>query len=178
MKKGVFQNLSLKSLGLVVFLLYATVSISQQGPVQPMVQIPSSPIASTLGKYAEYPVSLNTGTVNISVPLYTIKSKSLQLPISLSYHSSGIKVNDKATNVGLGWSLNAGGVINRGMNGKPDYGPFQQVAQADTLEYFGNAEKLLNGPDWVYDGPNPLRQAHVMSFRVFEEDLDPDELAR
>lgn len=82
--------------------------------------VPPSPTASSLGKYAETPVSLYTGTVNIEVPLYEIKVQDFSLPISLSYHSSGIKVEDIASWVGLGWSLNAGGVITRAMVGMPD----------------------------------------------------------
>jgi hypothetical protein len=42
------------------------------------------------------------------------------LPISLSYHSGGMKVEEVASSVGLGWSLTAGGVITRSMHGGPD----------------------------------------------------------
>ncbi len=44
----------------------------------------------------------------------------MSVPISLSYHASGIKVQQKASSVGLGWSLNAGGAITRVMRGLPD----------------------------------------------------------
>lgn len=38
----------------------------------------------------------------------------------MSYHASGIKVNDIASEVGLGWALNAGGMISRSINGQRD----------------------------------------------------------
>lgn len=81
-----------------------------------------SPNAASLGKYGDIPVSYHTGVPNISIPIYTVTQGSLSLPISLSYHSSGLKVDEVASNVGLGWSLNAGGMITRSVNGGPDEG--------------------------------------------------------
>ena len=81
-----------------------------------------SPTASSLGKYADIPVSYHTGVPNISVPLYTINEGDLSLPISLSYHAAGIRVDEISSPIGLGWSLNAGGMISRTINGGPDEG--------------------------------------------------------
>jgi YD repeat-containing protein len=80
----------------------------------------SAPTAASLGKYGDMPVSYNTGTPQVSIPLYTVKSGSLTLPIGLSYHASGLKVQEKASWVGAGWSLNAGGAITRTVVGGPD----------------------------------------------------------
>ena len=84
--------------------------------------IPRTPNAASLGKYVDIPVSYHTGVPNISIPIYTVQEGELSLPISLSYHSSGIKVNEVASWVGLGWSLNAGGVISRTVIGGRDEG--------------------------------------------------------
>ncbi len=81
---------------------------------------PPSPNASSLGKYGEMPVSLATGTPQISVPLGSAEGRNLSLPLSLNYHASGIKVDEVASQVGLGWSLQAGGLITRTVRGKPD----------------------------------------------------------
>jgi len=80
----------------------------------------SSPTAASLGKFGDIPVSYHTGVPNISIPLYTVKAGQLSLPISLSYHASGLKVMEPAGWVGAGWSLNAGGVITRTVVGQPD----------------------------------------------------------
>ena len=69
----------------------------------------ASPTAASLGKYGDFPVSYNTGLPQISIPIYTVKAGSLSLPISLSYHASGLKVQEQASWVGAGWALNAGG---------------------------------------------------------------------
>jgi YD repeat-containing protein len=82
--------------------------------------VPPSPEAAELGKYGNVPVSLFTGTPKVSIPLYELKGSSLSLPISLSYNSTGFKPQDIATWTGLGWSLNAGGVVTRAVAGNPD----------------------------------------------------------
>lgn len=82
--------------------------------------IPPSPNAASLGKFIENPVGLYTGTPNINVPIYQLELGSLKLPISLSYHSSGLKVDDISSWVGAGWALNAGGVLSRTIRGRAD----------------------------------------------------------
>jgi len=89
---------------------------------------PPSPDAAALGRYGEFPVSLATGTPEISVPLYEIKSGKISVPISVSYHASGVRVNDIASRIGLGWSLMAGGMVTRVIKGQPD--------DATTIGYF------------------------------------------
>ncbi len=79
-----------------------------------------TPNAASLGKYTDIPVSNHTGVPNISIPIHTITEGGLSVPISLSYHSSGVRVDEVASNVGLGWTLNAGGAISRTVMGVPD----------------------------------------------------------
>jgi Domain of unknown function (DUF6443) len=82
--------------------------------------IPPSPEASSLAKYAEWPVSLSTGTPNISLPLYQFSKGEIAINIGLSYHASGIRMDEMANWTGLGWTLNAGGAITRTLRGRPD----------------------------------------------------------
>ena len=72
-----------------------------------------SPQSAAYARYGEYPVDYSTGVPKVEIPLYTIDTGDYQLPLTLSYHASGIKVTDVSTPVGLGWVLNAGGVISR-----------------------------------------------------------------
>ena len=76
--------------------------------------------ASSLGKYGEIPVSYYTGLPSTTIPIYTITEGDLSVPISASYHHSGIKVQEEASNIGLGWALNAGGVITRSVRRMDD----------------------------------------------------------
>ena len=81
---------------------------------------PSSPEASSLGKFGEWPVSEYTGVPNISVPIYTISVDGFQIPIQLSYHAGGVKMDEVSSWVGTNWTLNAGGSISRTIVGFPD----------------------------------------------------------
>lgn len=90
----------------------------------------TSPAATEFVRYERIPVSYFNGLPSIDIPLYTIDYKDLTLPIGLSYHASGIKVNQYPTAVGLGWTLAAGGGITRVVNGKPDETCAQDIADA------------------------------------------------
>ena len=92
-----------------------------------------SPTQAAFEKYGNYPVNLNSGLPDISIPLYTVTSGDLQVPIVLSYHAAGIKVNETASWVGLGWSLNAGGSITRNIMGNPDDGGYLNGGFRDAL---------------------------------------------
>ncbi|WP_295121069.1 hypothetical protein [uncultured Chitinophaga sp.] len=87
--------------------------------ITPNISLPSAEAAS-LGKYGEWPVSLYTGTASITVPLYEIKIGSFSLPIQLSYHTGGVKVDDVASWTGVNWTLSAGGAITRAIMGMED----------------------------------------------------------
>lgn len=73
-----------------------------------------------MGQYGNVPVSLYTGKVNLEVPIYQLKGKEISIPISLSYSSGGFKVGEIPGWTGLGFALNAGGVITRSALGRPD----------------------------------------------------------
>lgn len=81
---------------------------------------PTSPEAAMIKKVGDIPVGLYTGTMNVPVELYTIKEGSFSLPITLQYNASGIKVDEQATWVGLGWNLAPEGTITQEVRGIRD----------------------------------------------------------
>ncbi len=128
-----------KLLLLALALLASSLCIGQ---IEMPEVIPPSPNAASLGTYGQVPVGLFTGTPQISIPIHTLQGRSIAVPVSVNYGSNGIRVDEMASHLGLGWSLNAGGVITRTLRDDPDEGPkalvpdvpFHSVEMAAYLE--------------------------------------------
>lgn len=103
----------------ILSILWTQVTKAQDVRKPPQIVGPS-PEAASLGQYGSWPVSLYTGIPQIAAPLYTIDYRGFKLPVSLSYHASGIKIEDVASWVGTGWALEAGGVVTRTVMGLED----------------------------------------------------------
>jgi YD repeat-containing protein len=106
---------------IVVLLFFTTLGVfGQSSPNLPIV-IPPTPQAAAYARYGEIPVGHTTGVPQIDIPIYTLSTGKIDIPISISYHAAGFKVDDISSPVGLGWVLNAGGVITRSIDGLADY---------------------------------------------------------
>lgn len=114
--------INLKSLSALLLLFFAFIGFTAAQQTQYFLPqpFPRSPSATSLEKYGTYQVNEFTGLPEITIPLYTIDAGGLQVPVTLSYHASGIKVTEVASWVGMGWSVFAGGQISRRTMGLPD----------------------------------------------------------
>ncbi len=110
---------------------------AQEGEPQLPTIVPPSPTAYELGRFGEIPIGLFTGTPNVGVPICDFSVGNLSIPIALDYSSNGIKVDQLATHVGLGWNLLAGGVITRTAHGGADEerGDTHQRPSEDNNDY-------------------------------------------
>lgn len=88
-------------------------------PSLPMLTTPS-PKATMMNRYGNYPVSLYTGLVDITIPIYEININGISVPIEFKYHASGLRYDDLPMELGYGWTLKAGGTISHGVRGTPD----------------------------------------------------------
>ena len=104
---------------LIVTSLILTVSLGYSQPDIKKI-VPLSPTAAEISKYGEIPVGLYTGVPDISIPIHQIQTANFNMPISLSYHAGGNKVESIASRVGLGWSIVSIPIISRSVNGKAD----------------------------------------------------------
>jgi YD repeat-containing protein len=104
-------------------------------PVDFPVCHPNSPSVSQFARYGDYPVDYSKGLIDMSVSIYDIKTKKHLVPISLNFHTSGRRPSDQSGICGLGWNLNAGGMISRKLNNMPDENTqlFTKTHNADSI---------------------------------------------
>lgn len=104
---------------IILILLLALGTFAHAGGGQDLQQF-YTPNTYAFARYGDLPVDFSTGLPQISIPLTSVSDRDITVGVSLSYHASGIKVDQEASWVGLGWSLNAGGVITCKMRGAQD----------------------------------------------------------
>lgn len=113
--------------------------------------VPTAPNVASLGKYVETPVSSANGIPRIGLPIYTIEEGDISVPITLSYHAGGIRVEEISSWIGLGWNLQAGGVISRTAMGLPDdYSSNGYIQTSHTVEHFVSLPHDAGGEDRYY----------------------------
>lgn len=105
---------------------------------------PLSPNAASMLRFTETNISHYTGAANVNFPIYSLNSGSLQLNLSLGYNSTGNKVEDIASWVGLGWNLSTVPVVTRTVRSLPDESapgisiPYQGIYKIDDIIEISN----------------------------------------
>lgn len=109
---------------------------------------------------------VQNGSVITSYELYTIHVGSIKLPITLNYGGArGIKVNEIASRVGLGWDLNAGGYISRVVVGYPD----------DEYKDKDNKEGILFNDNLIRIENLNIYEANTRIIKdIIKKDFEPD----
>ena len=79
-----------------------------------------SPQVALMNQYGDYPVDLMNGLVDITIPLYSIQTTSLSMPLALKFHASGLKANEREGLLGIRWALSGLGHVTRNIKGYPD----------------------------------------------------------
>lgn len=141
-------------LGIFVSLIFSGVIQAQTGFDKGI----QSPAAASLGTYAANPPNLYSGSINVSIPLVTLTSGEIVVPVTLQNSNTGYKVGEIPGWVGHGWNLQAGGVITRTVRGmydeKQDYGFLEtgdhlyKTADVDWDNQTANQDYV----DDIYDG--------------------------
>jgi hypothetical protein len=88
-------------------------------------------------------VDLVTGTPIINIPLWDLHDGDISIPINVCYSATGIKAIQPASWVGLGWNLNAGGMITRSVHSLPD-------------DAHPDQDPLINSYGWLFNDINDI----------------------
>ena len=123
---------------------------AQEGSLRQSVQ---SPTAASLGRFGDVPVSAYTGSPDVSIPLFVLQGRTFELPLTLEhrqrqrYQGGGIRVEQIASWVGLGWALDAGGTVTRTVRGISDdlAGGYYNTGQG--IDIFYDDDNLLTPDD-------------------------------
>ena len=147
----------IKRLPIIYFSVFLSLILTGQETDNPLFpKTHPSPGSMSIQEGVSTQEGLFTGTYHISYPIWTIEATDFSIPITLDYTTSARKVAEFSGEVGLGWSLNAGGVITRVVNGFKDEDPLHG--------YFNNDIPLQ-------DNPSPLSYYEAMTGA---EDNEPD----
>jgi hypothetical protein len=105
-----------------------------------------SPDAASLGNFGLVPATPFSGQADISIPLYQLAYKEMQVPITMRYATGGHRVDDHPGWMGLGWTLQAGGVIVRKVNGIYDEHPREMpnVTYTNEICYYYNCGRVAS----------------------------------
>lgn len=162
---------------LTAFFLTVLAGLNAIGQANPHMQtvVAPSPNAASLGKFTETPVSLYTGIPNISVPIYQLDAGAIKIPIALSYHAGGIKVEEAASNVGMGWALQCGGMITRTVKGRPDEDNTGLMTGYFNENNGMTVNRLLQGPDMPASNDSIRWYDKMQTFGTYKLiDAEPD----
>jgi YD repeat-containing protein len=128
-------------------------SLQAQAPVKPASGL--SPNAATLVNAHSSAVAPYTGALTLSIPLYRLQERQVDIPISLNYAATGFKPDEQPGWVGMGWSLEAGGVITRSVQDLPDEltmdSPPLQVPTGLVPRVAGKSSLYKAGLFWMND---------------------------
>ena len=119
-KKSFFNNpKASKMKNIIITTICVVLSYGMSYAQQPAVTAPSA-AAFNYTQYSSSRTNYIDGSESIEVPIASVSEGPLSHGVSISYNTKGIKTNTVASQVGLGWHLNAGGMITRSIQGISD----------------------------------------------------------
>ncbi|MDL2320478.1 hypothetical protein LJC45_05035 [Alistipes sp. OttesenSCG-928-B03] len=145
-------------LSCLLFPAGANAQITNISTVYSEVIAPTTPETDFL-KYGNVDVSHRTGANSFAIPVYTYKDQDFELPISIQYTSTGYKPNNQTGHLGLGWILNAGGIIMREVRGCPDEHTREVIIhhRDGQINYYRHGFASIK--QWDQSGPNNTKIA-------------------
>ena len=122
--------------------------------------IPPTPEVASILKANFLSANPSTGAANFSIPIHNLSIGGFTLPVSLNYNSTGIRVDEIASMVGIGWNLNYGGVVSRVVMETPDEVRDQSSNNWTSHNFTTPDYALLD----YFDKDNADKQSDIFSF--------------
>jgi hypothetical protein len=123
-----------------------------------------------------------SGDAVINIPVVNVSGRKLSLPININYTTSGIKVNQKAGDIGLGWNISFGSIVRDYGAFEPDYTYLGSEFEMKHYNNHGPANPSGANSDWKfqpnnsgYPPINPLDHNRVLPYTGVESGRAPDE---
>lgn len=141
--------------------------------------LPPDPQTWGFIKYSGGTPDYYTGAVKAEIPIYVYRDPDFEIPISLSYTSLGFMPNITANYVGLGWTLNVGGLICRRVKGVKDEGELENVTYSGgvrtVLGYYRYTQTNHAGDGSLLERPlrlTGLGMCFDKSYQLYETESD------
>ncbi len=129
-----------------------------------------SPQVALMNRFGDYPVDLSNGLVDISIPLYTIQTSNLSMPLQLKFHASGLRADEREGLFGIRWALAGGGHVSRIIKGYPDeYYPFN--SQVNNPDYRPDFNTLFGTTSTLYKAGGKYNSRFTGLYRDTEHDV-------
>lgn len=93
-------------------------------------QEPKAPQSYLFEKYGYNVPSEYNGRINIPIMLHKIEYGNIEIPLTINYASNGIRVDEEASIIGLGWYMNTG-MVTQIVMGKDDLHPNVELKLPD-----------------------------------------------
>lgn len=111
--------------------------------------VPPTPNALKMTEYYAQRPNMYTGTASVTIPLHTINFDGWEIPLSISYNATGVRTNEEAGEVGLGWALNATALISRTIRGSDDL-----VTGSLVTGFVHDSKPVTHELGYEYNNPN------------------------
>ena len=110
------MKISLRNIIFAIILILGTIEIfavDKRGNFDSYLNNSISTQVEGMIRYGDVETSLFTGTLNFSIPIYSLKDPDFNLDLTLYYNSDAFKPLKHSGWVGYNWYLSAGGCITR-----------------------------------------------------------------
>lgn len=117
-----------------------------------------------------------SGDASLSIPIVDVKGRSLDFPITVNYQS-GIRVDQKASEVGLGWNISFGSIVRDYGAFEPDYSATTAETEMKNTSFPGNSQKIgqLTVPSSSQDDSPFTNNKSLIYNAISTGNLTPDE---